>query len=74
MAMVRLEGWCLPSADTLSLDEKPATFFLNPHSIVSSRPIIIGDMAGYLLLDVTAMAYFITSSEAEMSTLSQLVT
>lgn len=74
MAMVKLQGWCLPSPETETLAGQPVNFFLNPRSLVSSQPVTLGGMAGYLVLDQTAVAYFLAYTEAEMSTLAQLVT
>lgn len=67
MTMLRFDGWCLPRADTPSLGSEPSHFFLNSHYIVSARPMAFGELAGYLLIDDVAMAYFIVVSEAEMS-------
>jgi hypothetical protein len=72
MTMVKLDGWCLPNADTPSLPSEASHFFLNSHYIVSARPMVFGELAGYLLIDDVEMAYFIAVSEAEMSMLFQM--
>ena len=72
MAWLQLEGWCLPTMDTPSLPSEVSHFFVNTHYLVSARPLAFGELEGYLLLDDLAMAYFIVTTQAEMSMLLQM--
>jgi hypothetical protein len=62
----------LGHVDAASLAGPVQHFFLNVHRVLSARPAVYGELVGYTLVDNIGQAYFIVTTEAEMSMLFQM--